>query len=41
MERDSAQAGIDLAHHVAYNDTLPAILTGPTPRTGPMRGRRP
>ncbi|MFG2257281.1 hypothetical protein [Streptomyces mirabilis] len=32
---DSAQVGVDLAHHVAYvDDTLPAVLAGraPAPR---------
>ncbi|MGW1411300.1 single-stranded DNA-binding protein [Streptomyces sp. NPDC002403] len=32
LHLDSAQVGVDLAHHVAYiDDTLPAVLTGLAP----------
>ncbi|MEU7967334.1 single-stranded DNA-binding protein [Streptomyces sp. NPDC049097] len=32
LHLDSAQVGVDLAHHVAYiDDTLPAVLAGRTP----------
>jgi single-strand DNA-binding protein len=42
---DSAQVGVDLAHHVAYvDDTLPAVLTGrapaPAPRAAPVPAHR-
>ncbi|MFJ7105663.1 single stranded DNA-binding domain-containing protein [Streptomyces albogriseolus] len=33
---DSAQVGVDLAHHVAYiDDTLPAVLAGRAPASPP------
>ncbi|MEU2502735.1 MULTISPECIES: single-stranded DNA-binding protein [Streptomyces] len=33
---DSAQVGVDLAHHVAYiDDTLPAVLAGRAPASTP------
>ncbi|MGI5397056.1 hypothetical protein [Streptomyces sp. CA-251251] len=33
---DSAQVGVDLAHHVAYIDeTLPAVLAGRAPASAP------
>ncbi|MFE6020782.1 single-stranded DNA-binding protein [Streptomyces sp. NPDC056441] len=35
---DSAQVGVDLAHHVAYiDDTLPAVLAGPARPTTAAR----
>ncbi|MEU0949856.1 single-stranded DNA-binding protein [Streptomyces canus] len=45
LHLDSAQVGVDLAHHVAYiDDTLPAVLAGrtPSPRaTAPEPARSP
>jgi len=52
LHLDSAQVGVDLAHHVAYiDDILPAVLAGrtpaprsaafPRPRNAPSRPARP
>ncbi|WP_326757334.1 single-stranded DNA-binding protein [Streptomyces phaeochromogenes] len=39
---DSAQVGVDLAHHVAYVDnTLPAVLAGRTPAPAPRAAATP
>ncbi|MFF0132062.1 single-stranded DNA-binding protein [Streptomyces mirabilis] len=39
---DSAQVGVDLAHHVAYvNDTLPAVLAGRAPAPAPRAAAAP
>ncbi|MER8009735.1 single-stranded DNA-binding protein [Streptomyces sp. NPDC094149] len=36
LHLDSAQVGVDLAHHVAYiDDTLPAVLAGRAPAPAP------
>ncbi|WP_369243169.1 hypothetical protein AB5J56_00075 [Streptomyces sp. R21] len=36
LHLDSAQVGVDLAHHVAYiDDTLPAVLAGHAPERAP------
>ncbi|MFJ9121347.1 single-stranded DNA-binding protein [Streptomyces sp. NPDC102394] len=38
LHLDSAQVGVDLAHHVAYiDDTLPAVLAGPAPAPAPTQ----
>ncbi|MFM9499753.1 single-stranded DNA-binding protein [Streptomyces galilaeus] len=39
---DSAQVGVDLAHHVAYiDDTLPAVLAGRAPAPAPRAAAAP
>ncbi|MEU2588253.1 single-stranded DNA-binding protein [Streptomyces avermitilis] len=39
---DSAQVGVDLAHHVAYvDDTLPAVLAGRAPAAAPRAAATP
>ncbi|MDV9174237.1 single-stranded DNA-binding protein, partial [Streptomyces sp. W16] len=36
LHLDSAQVGLDLAHHIAYiDDTLPAVLAGRSPALAP------
>ncbi|WP_435260401.1 single-stranded DNA-binding protein [Streptomyces sp. 1222.5] len=36
LHLDSAQVGVDLAHHIAYiDDTLPAVLAGRAPAPAP------
>ncbi|MFE4629271.1 single stranded DNA-binding domain-containing protein [Streptomyces mirabilis] len=42
LHLDSAQVGVDLAHHVAYiNDTLPAVLAGRAPAPAPRAAAPP
>ncbi|BBC28722.1 Single-stranded DNA-binding protein [Streptomyces graminofaciens] len=42
LHLDSAQVGVDLAHHVAYiDDTLPAVLAGRAPAPAPTAAATP
>ncbi|WP_406436463.1 single-stranded DNA-binding protein [Streptomyces sp. NBC_01613] len=42
LHLDSAQVGVDLAHHVAYiDDTLPAVLAGRAPAPAPRAAATP
>lgn len=42
LHLDSAQVGVDLAHHVAYiDDTLPAVLAGRAPAPAPCAAAAP
>ncbi|MGW0770736.1 single-stranded DNA-binding protein [Streptomyces sp. NPDC002676] len=42
LHLDSAQVGVDLAHHVAYiDDTLPAVLAGRAPAPAPRAAAAP
>jgi hypothetical protein len=42
LHLDSAQVGVDLAHHVAYiDDTLPTVLAGRAPAPAPRAAAAP